>query len=151
LLTVRAVKEFLDGELAKCNNYEEFRSNKGIRPNFPEIDSETAFRSIKAKGTGQTTILKFLGPPWKQWMVQLTPILDISPYERAELALKLKDIIAEKAKEKQREGGKKKVLQISGEPPIRTGKELAKIAGISHDTTSKVELMLPLFFFLTRI
>jgi len=68
--TVRAVKEFLDGELAKCNNYEEFRSDKCIRPNFPEVDSEPAFRSIKAKGVGRDTILKFLGSPWKQWMVQ---------------------------------------------------------------------------------
>jgi transcriptional regulator with XRE-family HTH domain len=58
--------------------------------------------------------------------------------QRSELALQLKPLIEAKAKEKQKESGGA-VIRKSGEPPIRTDKELAKIAGVSHDTISKVE------------
>lgn len=65
---MRAARDFLDGEIAKYETWEAFRSNKSIRP---IIKTEPEFRSIKGKGVGQTTILKFLGANWKQWMVQL--------------------------------------------------------------------------------
>jgi len=42
-------------------------SNENIRCLF---DSQRAFESTKARGVGQTTILKFLGGNWKQWVVQ---------------------------------------------------------------------------------
>jgi RNA polymerase sigma factor (sigma-70 family) len=58
--------------------------------------------------------------------------------QRAELALKLKPIIAAKAKEKQREAGETKLPQNSARASD-TRKELAKIAGCSHDTINKVE------------
>lgn len=60
-------------------------------------------------------------------------------YERARLALELKPIIAEKAKENQR-GGQGGVLlpQISAKA-TDTRQELAAIAGVSHDTIAKVE------------
>ncbi|MDX5584302.1 MAG: DNA methyltransferase [Aureibaculum sp.] len=63
---------------------------------------------------------------------------NISNYQRAELALLLKPIIAEKAKEKQIESGGA-VPQKSAKPTIDTRKEIAKQAGVSHDTISKVE------------
>ncbi len=44
------------------------------------------------------------------------------------LALKLKETISQKAKEKQKEGGKEKVPQKSAKPPVDTREELAKIA-----------------------
>jgi len=66
---------------------------------------------------------------------------NLSPYTRAELALKLEPLIAEKAKEHQVQGGKKKVIQKSGEPPIRTDKQLAKVASISHDTIAKAKVI----------
>jgi N6-adenosine-specific RNA methylase IME4/DNA-binding XRE family transcriptional regulator len=64
---------------------------------------------------------------------------NISAYDRARLALELKPIIAEKARENQR-GGQGGVLlpQISAKA-TDTRQELANIAGVSHDTISKVE------------
>lgn len=79
---------------------------------------------------------------------------NLPAYERAKLALKLKPIIQQKAKEnkvdaiKQAEqfNSKKKnsLQQISDKTnklPISTDKELAKIAGVSHDTIHKVEVI----------
>lgn len=63
---------------------------------------------------------------------------NLSAYDRSALALKLKPMLAEKAKEKQVQGGKEKVPQISGKP-LNTDDELAKIAGVSHDTINKAE------------
>lgn len=62
---------------------------------------------------------------------------NLSAYDRSVLALKLKPVIAEKAKEQQI---RKSVSQKSVEQkPIDTQKELAKVAGVSHDTIHKVE------------
>ena len=55
---------------------------------------------------------------------------------RGELALKRKHIIAAKAKENQKRSGGA-VPQKSAEP-VETRKELAKIAGVSHDTIARV-------------
>ncbi len=68
---------------------------------------------------------------------------NLSAYDRALLALKKKEIIAKKAKEKQKEHGRtapgKTLSQKSDE--VNTKKELAKIAGVSHDTIHKVEVI----------
>ena len=66
---------------------------------------------------------------------------NLSAYDRSLLALRLKPIIAEKAKEQQLSTLKQNtVSQISVErKPIDTQKELAKVAGVSHDTIHKVE------------
>lgn len=75
---------------------------------------------------------------------------NLTPYQRTTLVLTLSKVIEDRAKENQRKsggdhgnqytGGKEAVLQNSGEPaPIRTDKELAKIAGVSHDTIWKVQ------------
>ena len=62
---------------------------------------------------------------------------NLSAYDRSVLALKLKPLIAEKAKEKQAshtEQGYQK-----SEKAVHTAKEIAKTAGVSHDTIHKVE------------
>ena len=63
---------------------------------------------------------------------------NLSAYDRAILALKLKGLFQDKAREKQRESGGA-VPQKSAKPPIDTRKELANVAGVSHDTIHKVE------------
>ena len=64
---------------------------------------------------------------------------NLLPYVRSDLALKLKPVIAEIAKGNQRlSGGRgEKGLQISDN--LNTQKEIAKAAGVSHDTIAKVE------------
>ncbi len=73
---------------------------------------------------------------------------NLSAYDRSLLALKLKDLFAEKAKinkvmsaQMTNEKLGNTVYQISEKPleKINTTKELAKIAGVSHDTIHKVE------------
>lgn len=69
---------------------------------------------------------------------------NITAFVRAELALKLKDVIAVKAKANMAAGGgdKKSGFQNFGNPvttPIHTDKELAKVADVSHETIRKVE------------
>ena len=60
-------------------------------------------------------------------------------HERARLALRLKPVIAEKAKEQQ--GKRTDIPQNSAKCslPIETREEIAKAAGVSHDTIAKVE------------
>lgn len=60
---------------------------------------------------------------------------NLSAYDRSLLALKLKPVIAEKAKKNESKGGQG--CQISDK--VDTKKELAKVAGVSHDTIHKVE------------
>lgn len=64
---------------------------------------------------------------------------NLSAYDRSLLALKLKPMIAEKAKEKQ--GERTDICQKSDRSSIDTKKELAKVAGVSHDTIHKVEVI----------
>jgi phage N-6-adenine-methyltransferase len=74
---------------------------------------------------------------------------NLPAHERARLALRLKPVIAERAKEQQKQsGGDRKsaeyqetVMQKSAEPisPVTTREELAKLANVSHDTIAKVE------------
>lgn len=65
---------------------------------------------------------------------------NLPAYERAKLALVLKPLISAKAKENQHEGiNQYSLCQNSDKPSIDTKKELAKVAGVSHDTISKVE------------
>lgn len=67
---------------------------------------------------------------------------NIPAYMRAWLSLKLKDAIAAKVKEKEEE--RKTTYQKSEKsnmPAMNTSKELAKVAGVSHDTIHKVEVI----------
>ena len=63
---------------------------------------------------------------------------NLQPFQRAELALKLEPLIAKKAKEKQRAAGGA-VPKKSAEAPIETREEVAKAAGLSHDTIAKAK------------
>lgn len=76
---------------------------------------------------------------WWSWSQQKNR-RNLSKYDLAESALKLKDLIASKAKSKEQK--RKMTSQNSVEsnlPTIDTQKELAKMAGVSHDTIHKVE------------
>lgn len=64
---------------------------------------------------------------------------NLTAYDRSLLALKLKPLIAEKAKANQARTAENRVSQKSDEQKISTKKELAKVAGVSHDTIHKVE------------
>lgn len=77
---------------------------------------------------------------------------NLSAYDRSLLALKLEEFFREKAKENQEatqlvgRGIQQKdtmVCQNSDKPiePVDTKKELAKIAGVSHDTIAKVKVI----------
>lgn len=66
---------------------------------------------------------------------------NLPAYERARLALRLKPVIAEKAKENilaTQNNMSASAFQKS-EKQVNTAKELAKAAGVSHDTIAKVE------------
>lgn len=61
-------------------------------------------------------------------------------HKRAQLALELKPIIEDKAKANQLSGLKQNfTVSQKSVKPIDTQRELAKIAGVSHDTIAKVE------------
>lgn len=66
---------------------------------------------------------------------------NLSAYDRSILALKLKPIITEQAKKQQARTSENRVRQISDKQEIDTKKELAKVAGVSHDTIHKVEVI----------
>lgn len=73
---------------------------------------------------------------------------NLNKYELAQIALKFKPVIEAKAKENQKSSGQNfgKGSQKSAEPipdikPVDTREEIAKIAGVSHDTISKVEVI----------
>lgn len=64
---------------------------------------------------------------------------NLNGFIRSEVALKAKPIIVEKAKERQAQAGRGEVVQKSAQ--AKTRDELAKIAGVSHDTIHKVEVI----------
>ena len=63
---------------------------------------------------------------------------NLSAYQRSVLALELEDVFSKKAKENQIRKPES-VLQISAKQKIDTREELSKVAGVSHDTISKVK------------
>lgn len=81
------------------------------------------------------------------------PNHNLTPYQRAELALKLEEIFREKAKENQQAGGgDQKSGSVNSRkpiPPIHTDIELARTAGVGKDTItakSQDRLVIPLPF-----
>jgi hypothetical protein len=60
LENVESARNRLNSILAKYKTWDDFRSGENSRPIF-EISSEPEFRSIKGKGAGRETILKYLG------------------------------------------------------------------------------------------
>ncbi len=75
------------------------------------------------------------------WMIQnQLARRNVTDYARAALALKLKPLIAERSASRMR-AGKADPVQISVQGTGRTRDEIAKAAGVSHDTVRKVELI----------
>ena len=66
---------------------------------------------------------------------------NLSAYDRSILALKLKPVIAEKAKENilSAQNNDASAAHQKSDKLINTNKELAKVAGVSHDTINRVE------------
>jgi len=80
----------------------------------------------------------------KRWVIEHQfSRRNLTHYQRAELALKLKPLIAEKARQKQlanlKQGDKMPVRQNSDEREIDNKIKLAHTAGVSHDTLTKVD------------
>jgi len=68
---------------------------------------------------------------------------NLPPFVRAELALALEPLFESKAKENQKlsNGAGNKGSQISANLKIDTRQELAKVAGVSHDTIYKARII----------
>lgn len=66
---------------------------------------------------------------------------NLSTYDRCALALKLKPSFIKKAKANQMRTADNRVCQKSDKQRMNTNKELAKVAGVSHDTIHKVEVI----------
>lgn len=65
--SVRQARDYLNTELSQYDSWEEYKqANKSINL----ISDPSNFEQLKQRGVGQTTILKFLGKPWKQWIIQ---------------------------------------------------------------------------------
>lgn len=69
---------------------------------------------------------------------------NLAPFVRAELALHLEPLIASRAKENQKAGGARaagngRVVRQKSDKPVDTKTELARVAGISHDTIHKAK------------
>jgi DNA modification methylase len=79
----------------------------------------------------------------KEWMIRNQfGRRNLSNYQRSVLALELKKVFSDKAKEKELE--RKTTFQKSEKSnlePVNTAKELAKVANVSHDTIAKVEVI----------
>ena len=65
-----------------------------------------------------------------------------TPFHRGEMALRFKDVIAEKAKSRQRGGQGGTLLVQNSAQAKRTRDILANYADISHDTLTKIEFLL---------
>lgn len=66
---------------------------------------------------------------------------NLSPYDRCVLALKLKPSFIKRAKANQARTAENRENQKSDKQRMNTNKELAKIAGVSHDTIHKVDVI----------
>ena len=67
--TVLTTKEFLDAELSKYETINDFQKSDLVK--IPGLKGkENEFKSLKTRGVGRDTILKFLGGNWKDWMVR---------------------------------------------------------------------------------
>lgn len=74
----------------------------------------------------------------KAWIIQnQLGRRNVNDFVRSELALQLKPLLAAQAKKRQSQAGKGEDVQKSAQ--ARTRSELAKVAGVSHDTIRKVE------------
>ena len=104
------------------------------------VDGHNRYRICEAHGLPYRTVQKDFADRNETmlWMIrnQLSR-RNLTAYVRSELALKLKPLIAGIAKENQ--GMRTDLCQKSDKSPIDTKREIAKAAGVSHDTIAKVE------------
>ena len=66
--TIFAAKKFLDGELAKCTDWNHAQDFLNMI-----FASNSQFENCKKNGVGQSTIKKFLGGNWSDYMIQEAP------------------------------------------------------------------------------
>ena len=104
------------------------------------IDGHNRYRICTAHGIPYQVVEKEFADrdEVKLWMIrnQLSR-RNLTAFERSELALKLKPLIAGMAKENQ--GMRTDLCQKSDRSPIDTKREVARAAGVSHDTIAKAE------------
>jgi N6-adenosine-specific RNA methylase IME4/DNA-binding XRE family transcriptional regulator len=109
------------------------------------VDGHNRYRIAQEYDIDFTTVEKEFADmnAVKEWMINNQfGRRNLPAYERGKLALRLKDIYSQKAKETKaekvshyRQTGE--VLQISVKPD--TQRDLAKVANVSHDTINKIE------------
>jgi N6-adenosine-specific RNA methylase IME4/DNA-binding XRE family transcriptional regulator len=109
------------------------------------VDGHNRYRIAKEHDMNYVTVEKEFTDmnAVKEWMINNQfGRRNLPAYERGKLALRLKDIYSQKAKETKaekvshyRQTGE--VLQISVKPD--TQRDLAKVANVSHDTINKIE------------
>lgn len=74
----------------------------------------------------------------KLWIIQhQLKRRNLNDFQRCELALRMKEIISQKAKENQRAGGGS--VRMKSDKPVDTLEEMAQIAGVCKDTFFKAE------------
>ncbi len=74
----------------------------------------------------------------KRWMIENQfGRRNLAPYQRAELALQLEPLIAKQAKANQRAGGG--AVRQNSDNPVDTKRELARVAGLSHDSIARAK------------
>lgn len=68
---------------------------------------------------------------------------NLTSFQRSELALRLKPVISDKAKDNQSKGGNDaEVGRQKSDKPYRTDEKLGEIAGVSRDTIRNTETIL---------
>lgn len=108
-----------------------FKSLTDLIPELPEEFQQMVMDGKVTASTASRMIARLTPEEQKQLVEQISGKEKLSAYDRSVLALKLKPIIAEKAKEQQI---RKSVSQKSVEQkPIDTQKEVAKVAGVSFN------------------
>ena len=107
------------------------------------IDGHNRYEIAKKHGLDYETVERdfYSEDEARAWIIQnQLGRRNLSKYDRSVMALKLKPVVAERAKENERKGGGSgsSGRQKIGNPTT-TAKELAKTAGVSHETIRKVE------------
>jgi N6-adenosine-specific RNA methylase IME4 len=106
-------------------------------------DGHNRYEIAKKNGLTFNTVNRYFNSfeDVKLWMISNQfGRRNLSTYDRSKLALQAEHIISQRAKKNKSEGGKisQQGCQIS-DNPVDTKKEVAKIAGVSHDTIHKVK------------
>ena len=131
------------------NQLEQNILQEGIR------DALVTWNGILIDGHNRYSIAKRHNLPYKTVEMQFDSRADVirwiilnqfgrrnlSAYDRSILALRLKPVIAEKATENMlaTQNNKTGSAFQKSEKQVNTAKEIAKVAGVSHDTIAKVE------------